>query len=264
MRAAMIGDNCIDYYEKLNRWYPTGNVVDTGVNMKKLGVDVSLISTTGSDDNGKFMIATLEEMGIDISHLKVAEGPTAVTYMDLKGVERIHGDYEEGVLENIVFDEEDIAFTAQHDLIHSALWGKAEGVLEKIRNLSQGIMSFDYADRLEDPIVEMTRFFIDYGFFSYHKGRDIFIEDFLKKMTGGGMVQAIATFGEKGSLVYDGENFYDYGVFLSEVVNTIGAGDSFIAGYLYGILNDFSVTECQELGSKIASKVVGVFGPWID
>ena len=49
MKAAAIGDNCIDVYERINRKYPTGNVVDTGVNLKKLGIPVSIISTTGSD-----------------------------------------------------------------------------------------------------------------------------------------------------------------------------------------------------------------------
>lgn len=44
----------------------------------------------------------------------------------------MHGDYVEGVLENIVFDEEDIEFAAEHDLVHTALWGKAENTLPKI------------------------------------------------------------------------------------------------------------------------------------
>ena len=52
MRIAEIGDNCIDVYQRLGRMYPTGNVVDTGVNLQKLGASVSIISTTGSDENG--------------------------------------------------------------------------------------------------------------------------------------------------------------------------------------------------------------------
>ena len=129
MKVAEIGDNCIDFYERLNIKYPTGNVVDTGVNLKKLGVDVSIISTTGSDENGKWMIESLKKEGLDISHLKVAEGATAITYMDMDGNDRIHGDYIEGVLENIVFDEEDVRFASEHDLVHTAFWGKAEKVL---------------------------------------------------------------------------------------------------------------------------------------
>ena len=35
MRVAEIGDNCIDVYERIGKKYPTGNVVDTGVNLQK-------------------------------------------------------------------------------------------------------------------------------------------------------------------------------------------------------------------------------------
>ena len=38
MRVAEIGDNCIDVYERIGKKYPTGNVVDTGVNLQKLGI----------------------------------------------------------------------------------------------------------------------------------------------------------------------------------------------------------------------------------
>ena len=132
MKVAEIGDNCIDLYERLGKKYPTGNVVDTGVNLKKLGIDVSIISTTGTDENGKWMIESLKKEGLDISHLKVKEGTTAITYMDMEGNERIHGDYVEGVLESIEFDEEDVRFACTHDLVHSAFWGKAEKVLPEI------------------------------------------------------------------------------------------------------------------------------------
>ena len=163
MRAAMIGDNCIDHYTEYvdrqgnvfhDRKYPTGNVVDTGVNLQKLGMKTSIISTTGSDENGQWMVNTLKGEGLDVSHLKVGQGPTAITYMTLNGNDRVHGDYIEGVLEHIVFDEEDIAFAAGHDLVHTALWGNAQDALPKIRSCSQAVISFDYADRLDHPLVE--------------------------------------------------------------------------------------------------------------
>ena len=140
--AAGIGDNCIDDYTNIGRRYPTGNVVDTGVNLQKLGIPTAIISTTGSDENGKWMIEALTKEGLDLSHLKVAEGKTAITYMTLDENDRVHGEYEEGVLENIVFDEEDIRFAAEHDLVFTAFWGKAEHVMGKIHDLG-AITAFD-------------------------------------------------------------------------------------------------------------------------
>lgn len=263
MRVAEIGDNCIDLYERIGRKYPTGNVVDTGVNLKKLGVDVSVISTTGSDENGKWMIESLKEEGLDISHLKVAEGKTAVTYMDMDGSDRIHGDYEEGVLADMVFDEEDIRFACEHDLVHSALWGMAEKALPKIAESGTPI-AFDYADRLDHKLVEETLPYVSYGFYSYHNGRDAYIEGYLKDKVDRGMKIAVATFGEEGSLAYDKDGYHvGHIVPAKKVVNTVGAGDSFIAGFLYGILNDLTVEECLHQGARVASSVVEVFEPWV-
>lgn len=273
MRAAMIGDNCIDHYTEYvdrqgnvfhDRKYPTGNVVDTGVNLQKLGMETSIISTTGSDENGQWMLNTLRGEGLDVSHLKVGQGPTAITYMTLNGNDRVHGDYIEGVLEHIVFDEEDIAFAAGHDLVHTALWGNAQDALPKIRSRSKALISFDYADRLDHPLVESTLPYVDIGFYSYHKQRDEFIEGYLKDKVDRGMKVAVATFGELGSLAYDGRRFVQFGVVpAAEVVNTVGAGDSFIAGFLYRYLQGASLEACLEQGATVASNVVQVFEPWV-
>ena len=265
MRVAMIGDNCIDIYEKLGRKYPTGNVVDTGVNMAKLGATVSIISTTGSDENGRWMRKTLQKEGVNLSHFKTSEGSTAVTYMDMDGLDRVHGDYVEGVLENIIFEEEDIHFASGHDLVHSALWGKAEDVLPKIKEKNpRCLISFDYADRLEHELVKKTLPEVDLGFYSYHQGRDQWIEEFLADKTKRGMKVAVATFGEKGSLAYDGRQYYVGKVYPAEVVNTVGAGDSFIAGFLYEYLNGNTIEKCLETGARIAADVVSVFEPWVN
>lgn len=262
MKVAEIGDNCIDIYERLGKKYPTGNVVDTGVNLQKLGISVSIISTTGNDENGKWMLETLKNEGVDISHLKVKDGATAVTYMDMDGLDRVHGDYVEGVLETITFDEEDIDFASSHDLVHTALWGKAESILPAIA--AKGVpIAFDYADRLDHPLVEKTLPYVTYGFYSYHAGRDETIESFLRDKVKRGMKIAVATFGEEGSLAWDGETFYTGEIVKAKVTNTVGAGDSFIAGFLYGILNQMPIKECLQKGAQVAATVVEVFEPWV-
>ena len=272
MRAAAIGDNCIDHYTEYtdhegrvfkDRKYPTGNVVDTGVNLQKLGVPTAIISTTGSDENGRWMLETLKEEGLDVSHLKVGDGPTAITYMTLNGNDRVHGDYIEGVLENIVFDEEDINYAASCDLVHTALWGNAENTLPAIRERGNALISFDYADRLDHPLVESTLPYVDIGFYSYHKDKDDFIKNFLKDKVARGMKVAVATFGEQGSLAWDGKEFVSFGIIpAKQVVNTVGAGDSYIAGFTYGILNGWSVPECMKKGAEVSSAVVARFEPY--
>ncbi len=262
-KIAVIGDNCIDLYPELDRYYETGNVVDTGANMIYLGYDVSIITTIGTDDYSKKIGNFLKEYGFDTSHVTVKKGACAITYMELDGIERIHGEYVEGVLENIKFTDEDVLFASKHDLVHSALWGRAEEKLKEIKALSKTKISFDYADRLEDEIIEKTINSVDYGFFSYSSGRDEFIENYLKDKVDRGMEVAIATFGSKGSLAYDGVKYYEFGIFPAVVVNTVGAGDAFIAGFLSEKLKNSDIEKCLESGARLASKIVSIFEPWI-
>lgn len=53
------------------------------------------------------------------------------------------------------------------------------------------------------------------------------------KANGAGCV--IAMLGEHGSLAYDGQSFYHQAAENVPVVNTVGAGDSYIAAFTYGV-----------------------------
>lgn len=260
---AMIGDNCIDIYEESNRSYETGNVVNTGANIIYLGYDCSILTTVGTDENSKRMKRFLKNYGFDISRVKTIEGDCAVTYMSMDGKERVHGDYIEGVMKNIDFNEDDIDYASQHKFVHSALWGNAHNVLKSIKECGRSIISFDFADRLNHELVTSLNNVVDIGFFSYDKGRDAFIEKYLIDRNNGGMKIVIATFGSKGSLAYDGKYFYEYGIFPNRVENTVGAGDSFIAGFLVGFAKGYNISKCLEQGADISSKIIGVFEPWI-
>ena len=245
MKVAAIGDNCIDLYEKLNKYYATGNAVDFAVNMKKLGIDTAVISTTGDDEYGKLMLRELEKQHIDLSHFRVAHGKTAVSYMDLDGLERIYLD-----------------FAASCDLVHSAFWGNAHMHLKEIHEKGARIC-FDFATEFEDPMVEEIAPYVDYPFFSF-ESRTEETDAFLKKMVARGASIAVGTFGEEGSVAYDGKQFYEYGIVKADVVNTIGAGDSYMAGFMNGVLKGWDIPRCQRQGAQVAAQVVGVFGPWTD
>lgn len=261
MNVAAIGDNCMDVYPRLGRQYPTGNVVDFAVNMRQLGVPTSVISVTGSDENGCIMQRTLQAEGLDISHLRVGEGPTAVTIMDMDGKDRVHGDYLEGVLETIQFTPEDIAFAADHTLVHTAFWGKADSHLQALR-ANGALISFDYATKKDDPLVALTLPHVDYAFFSFTGAKDD-ARAFLKDVHAAGPRVAVATFGSQGSLAYDGKIFHSFGIYMARVENTVGAGDAFIAGFMYGVLKGYTTKRCLSTGARVAASVVETFEPWV-
>ena len=74
---------------------------------------------------------------------------------------------------------------------------------------------------------------------------------------------AVAALGEKGSIAYDGERFYECGIVPAEkAVNTVGAGDSYIAGFTKGVLDGLGVPACMHAGAERSSRVIGSFEPY--
>ena len=47
-----------------------------------------------------------------------------------------------------------------------------------------------------------------------------------------------------------------------KVVNTVGAGDSFLAGFMHGIMTGKSIPECQKEGADLSAKIVAMFDPY--
>ena len=70
----------------------------------------------------------------------------------------------------------------------------------------------------------------------------------------------IITLGENGSLLYDGKEKIHIKARKAEVVETTGAGDSFIGAFAYKLLNDSSYKEAAEFASLVSSITVTKIG----
>ena len=258
MRVAAVGDACIDLYPD-GRWYASGNVVDTGVHLARLGIPTAVVTAVGDDHWGHAIKAVLAAEGVDTSRVHILPGKTAVTQMAMRGRERVHGDYDEGVLAGFLFDAADREFVAGADLVHTALWGNADDLLPHAR-AAGALISFDFADRLTHPLVTGLAGVVDYGFFSFAEpGPEA--DGYLQDRRRAGMRCAVGTFGEHGSRAFDGR-FISCGIEPAEVENTVGAGDAYIAGFLFEVLQGSSVEQAMRHGAALAADVVSVFNPW--
>ena len=72
-RAVAVGFSCVDVYENLNKWYPTGNGIDWGIHLARLGIPTAVVSAVGNDVYGQEMKKRLTEEGIEVSHLEIKE-----------------------------------------------------------------------------------------------------------------------------------------------------------------------------------------------
>ena len=104
---------------------------------------------------------------------------------------------------------------------------------------------------------------VDYAFFSVGEGNEQKAVELLKQAKALGGSIMTATLGEDGCICYDGEIFYrGHSVRAEKVVNTVGAGDSFIAGFMEGIMKGMDIPACIRNGAELASTVVAQFEPY--
>ena len=261
INIAAVGDNCIDVYDSTGEKFPGGNPVNVAVYVKRMNGNSSYTGVVGTDEYGKFMMESISSKGIDISHMKVLEGKTAVTHVEIKNGDRILGDYEEGVMAEFKLTEEDINFLCSHDLVVTGIWGMIESELYKIKEKGT-IIAFDFADKLNHEITLEAIPYVDYAFFSDDSKSDEELYEFMKSINSRGPRVVIVTRGKKGSIAYDGNEFATFGIIECEVVDSMGAGDSYIAGFLMGILEGNSILDCMKKGAISSSVTIGYYGAW--
>ena len=176
--------------------------------------------------------------------------------------ERVFGDYEAGVLEDYTLSEEDMDFIQTHDMVVCDLWGKVEGQFQALK--ARGIpTAFDCATRPEDEASQIAMPYTDYLFYSSDDGDTPVLRDQMKGYHSRGPKLVIALLGEHGSLCYDGTKFHKFGIVPCEhVVDSMGAGDSYIAGFLYGIVEGMTIDEAMRKGAANATETLKYFGAW--
>ena len=69
------------------------------------------------------------------------------------------------------------------------------------------------------------------------------------------------TLGSKGSIVFkDHDSFSIDPIKVTKLVDTTGAGDLYASGFLYGYVNNKSIKECGDIGSKAAAEIITHYG----
>jgi len=265
VKFAAAGYVCIDYYPDFdNRYYVTGNGVDVLFNLLDMRGDLqsSIVSAVSDDEYGKAALEAFRVRNIDGSHLDIIPGGmTPRVPLHLINNDRMHGDPVRGVMQDYEFSQEAIDFICQHDMMHTDFTGKLIHRLPEIREKGVQVF-FDLSNAHNHPDMDRVLSNIDYGLISFgdevEKGKD-----FIRYACSKGAKLMVATFGEKGSIAYDGNRFYKGEIVpVERVVNTVGAGDSWFAGFISGIIDKKPVEECMYEGAKRSAQVISVFEPY--
>jgi len=264
LRLLAIGDNCVDHYVELGRRFPGGNALNMAVYASRVpGVHADYVGAVGTDENGGFMVDQIRAQDLDASKVLRWAGETAVTTILVRDGERVFAHYLEGVQKDAALPLDALPDPRRYDLIHFSIWGFGREHIQRIRETSKAPLSCDFSNQLDDSRTGIMQY-LDYCFFSgrhlAEKGVDPEAKlRELKERTAGVVAM---TLGEFGSLVYDGEKMHRGRAYPVEVVDTLGAGDSWIAAFLCSRLKGENMEESIENGHRAAAETCRRLGAW--
>ena len=84
----------------------------------------------------------------------------------------------------------------------------------------------------------------------------------MKAIVARGAGVVIVTLGENGSIAWDGAQFWRQAPEPVTVIDTMGAGDSFIAGFLCGWSAGMTLPQAMAQGTACAAKTIQYHGAW--
>ena len=119
-------------------------------------------------------------------------------------------------------------------------------------------------DRHRESFLELIDNYIDIVFCNETELLSLFKTDNFpnaKDSLSGLCELAIITLGSKGSLVVNKNKSEEINPrSLGKVIDTTGAGDIFAGGFIHGLINNYSLMKCGEIGSICAGQIITQLG----
>jgi fructoselysine 6-kinase len=259
VRVLGIGDNTVDLYVDQGEQFPGGNAVNVAVLTHRLGGESSYLGCLGTDFAGQLIRDSLIAEGVDISRCRYIERPNSWSRIRHASGDRYFDGSDPGPRHEYALGPGDFDYIATHDLAHSSVYSLLDDELGRIRSCA-GQLSFDYSDRRDQAYLALTAPDVDVAFLSHPTGSDDECRQLARFVSSLGPRVVVVTRGSRGALGYDGAQFREQPIVRAEVVDTLGAGDAFIAAFLMEFLAGSSISPGLRRGAEYAAKVCGYRG----
>ena len=155
-------------------------------------------------------------------------------------------------------DEDDLAYAATFDLVHT---GDCSMLEDQVAALAgRAPVSFDFSVRHEPAYVEPLLPHLAVACFSASGLEEEEALELLRRAVARGPRVALATRGMNPALLWDGRRTWRQPVVETGVVDTLGAGDSFIGRFLVGVVAGEDPAATLLAAAEAAAATCGSYG----
>jgi fructoselysine 6-kinase len=233
LKILAFGDNVVDCYRDQGLMYPGGNCVNHAVFARRAGAETAYIGAVCDDDAGRLIRASLDAEDVDTTLMRTEPGQTAYCVIETEDGDRVFVGANLGP--SIIAPKAgDLAWLTDFDAVHTGRSSHVDAWLPRFA--AKAKVSYDLAT-VHDPDRVAT----------------VASHCFLLAFSGGGLSRqeaialagiarnndaqwSLVTRGDEGALLLGKAGLFEVPVRPVDAVDTLGAGDTFIANVLVGLL----------------------------
>ncbi|MDR1739310.1 MAG: adenosine kinase [Bacteroidales bacterium] len=265
----------LDYFAKINQPFSlsTGGSASNAVTgCAALGLECGFTGSIGKDEHGEFYMKDLIKHGVKpyFQTLPFAPSGTAITLVSPEG-ERTFATHlgaayqltssflKKEYFEGYNYFHIEGYLVQNYELLETAMKMACEAGVK----VSFDIGSYNIVEENIDYLRRIIPEYVDILFcneqeaqtFTGKRGTEALVE------AGKSCPLVAMKTGSRGSMLINDKTVYLIPPFPAKRIDTNGAGDSYVSGFLYGLSKEYSLQKAGEIASLISSKVISIIGP---
>ncbi|WP_339021645.1 1-phosphofructokinase [Spiroplasma endosymbiont of Atherix ibis] len=257
-----------------------GKGINAGIILKNLSTYVQAIGIMG-EENKEIFLNKFKEINLN-NKFFLNSGSTRVNYkikhLESKQETELNGmgfNTKKEVLNQLIQYLEDSL--KQNDIVMltgSVAMGIEKDIYEqigKLVNKKQAILICDATNELLKNVLKEKPFLIKPNLEEICSTLDLKFDEnisfeetkeLIQKLKNLGAQNVLLSMGSKGSLYFDSNNnIYKVGIAKGKLINSVGAGDSMLAGFVYGKYKNLSIENTLQYAA--ASGAATAFNEWL-
>lgn len=255
-----------------------GDALNEAVILSRLGVTVELVSKVGQDKAGYQIINFIENEGVSCNKLIIEENlhtSINVVLVDNKG-ERYFLTNPKGSMRNLKEQDVCLSLDTAADIVSFAGMfvsplmdiTSMKRIFSKIKEKPGRILAVDMTKAKNGENIRGLEKLLKYVDFIFPNEAEIALltgesdpRVNAELLVEAGVGCAVIKCGKNGCVIQTKNQFIELPAYpVDNVVDSTGAGDSFVAGFLYGLQQGYSVEECGIFANAVASCTVESLG----
>jgi len=276
-RIACVGDNCVDVTLGGQRQAPDvaggpatppparlagGNAFNVAVALARMGRRASYLGAVGDDADADLIVTAACEAGVDTSRVRRMPGSTGRTVVDHDpdGERRfVSEDY--GVAADYRIDAETAAWLAGADWLHFARQVDLADWRSTLRE-AHAVLSCDLGHVGGVAMLERVAPVVDVAFMSASSGAGLTPEQMVRRALDAGAPLVVVTLGARGSIAASADSRWEMEAApVTRVIDTLGAGDAYIAAFIAARLDGKGIEAAMRAGSVAGAAACTQWGP---